>query len=148
MIEIISGLPDNVVASTATGRVTAAECETILLPIVARARKRHDRLRLYYELECRFPGAGWEDLDIAPLQLQPWERVALVTDVSWMRHTVKALRFLIPAEIRVYTTAQADEGRDWITEGLRKRRTVQPRADGRCWRRPDSRSSRRTPSRR
>ena len=126
MIEIISGLPDNVVAFTATGRVTAMECEAILLPVVAGARKRHDRLRLYYELECRFPGAAWEDLDIAPLQMQPWERVALVTDVSWVRHTVKALRFLIPAEIRVFSTAQANEGRGWITEGLRKRRTVQP----------------------
>jgi hypothetical protein len=128
VIEIISGLPDSVIAFTATGRVTGTECETILLPIVARARKRHDRLRLYYELECRFPGAGWEDLDIAPLQLQPWDRVALVTDVSWMRHTVKALRFLIPAEVRVFPTPQAEEGRSWIIEGLRKRRTVQPRA--------------------
>jgi hypothetical protein len=128
MIEIISGLPDSVVAFTATGRVTGAECETLLLPIVASARKRHERLRLYYEIECRFPGAGWEDLDIAPLQLQPWERVALVTDVSWMRHTVKALRFLIPAEVRVFATPQAEEGRAWITQGLRKRRTIQPRA--------------------
>src|SRR6185437_1501340 len=94
VIQIINGLPDNIVAFVATGRVTTAECDTILIPAVARARKRHDGLRLYYELECRFPGAAWEDLDIAPLQLQPWERVALVTDVSWVRHTVRALRFL------------------------------------------------------
>ena len=126
MIEIINGLPDNIVAFVATGRVTTSECDTILIPAVAQARKRHDRLRLYYELECRFPGAAWEDLDIAPLQLQPWERVALVTDVSWVRHTVKALRFLIPAEIRVYTTAQADEGRAWIAEGQRRRRSPEP----------------------
>ncbi|HEY1796585.1 MAG TPA: STAS/SEC14 domain-containing protein [Stellaceae bacterium] len=128
MIEIISGLPANVVAFTATGRVTGAECEAVLLPAVARARKRHEQLRLYYELECRFPGAAWEDLDIAPLQLQPWERVALVTDVSWVRHTVKALRFLIPAEIRVFPTAQAYEGRDWIAAGLRGRRPAAQRA--------------------
>ena len=125
MIEIIGGLPDNVVAFTATGRVTSADCDGVLLPAVARARKRHDKLRLYYELDCRFPGAAWEDLDIAPLQLQPWERVALITDVSWMRQTVKALRFLIPADIRVYPTAQADEGRDWVAEGARKRRSGQ-----------------------
>jgi hypothetical protein len=124
MIEIISGLPESVVAFTATGRVTEAECDAVLLPIVAKARKRHDRLRLYYELDCRFPGAGWEDLDIAPLQMQPWERVALVTDVSWMRHTVKALRFLIPADIRVYPTPQAEEGRAWVVDGLRQRRSA------------------------
>jgi hypothetical protein len=127
MIEIISGLPDSVVAFTVTSRVTGLECEAVLLPVVARARKRHDTLRLYYELECRFPGAAWEDLDIVPLQMQAWERVALVTDVSWMRHTVKALRFLIQAEIRVFPTVHADEGRAWISEGLRKRRSsLQP----------------------
>ena len=124
MIELIDGLPENVVAFVATGRVTGAECDAVLLPAVAKSRERHDRLRLYYELECRFPGAGWEDLDIVPLQLQPWERVALVTDVSWIRQTVKALRFLIRAEIRVFSTAQVDEGRDWIAEGGRQRRTA------------------------
>jgi hypothetical protein len=123
MIEIINGLPANVIGFTATGRVTGAECQSVLLPVVARARKRHDRLRLYYELECRFPGAAWEDLNIAPLQMQAWERVALVTDVSWVRHTVQALRFLIPAEIRVFPTLQAEEGRVWIAQGARKRRS-------------------------
>jgi hypothetical protein len=42
------------------------------------------------------------------------ERVAIVTDIGWVRLTVKALRFLIPSEIRVFPTIQADEGRAWI----------------------------------
>src|SRR5438874_13208071 len=42
------------------------------------------------------------------------ERVAIVTDIGWVRLTVKALRFLIPSEIRVFATVQADEGRAWI----------------------------------
>ena len=115
MIEIIDGLPDNVVGFVATGRVTSTECDEVLVPAVKKTKKRHDKLRLYYELECRFPGAAWEDLDMAPLRLQQWERVAVVTDVSWIRHTVKALRFLIPAEVRVFPTLQAEEGRDWVT---------------------------------
>jgi len=118
MIEIIEGFPDNVVGMVATGRVTVAECDSVLLPVVAEIRRRHDKLRLYFELDCRFPGAGWEDLDIAPLRLQPWERVALVTDVSWVRQTVKALRFLIPAEVQVFPTIRAEEGRKWVTAGL------------------------------
>jgi len=124
MIEIINGLPGNVVAFVATGRVTTADCDAVLLPAIAKARKRHDKLRLYYELECRYPGAAWEDLDIVPLRLQPWERVALVTDVSWVRHTVQALRFLIPAEVRVFSTAQAEDGRDWVAGVASKPRTA------------------------
>jgi len=39
----------------------------------------------------------------------------------WVRLSVKAVRFLIPSEIRVFPTVQAEEGRAWITArpGLR-----------------------------
>ncbi len=114
MIEIIDGLPDNVVGFVATGRITTTDCDTVLIPAMRRSLQHHEKLRLYYELGCRFPGAGWEDLDIESLRLQQWERVAVVTDVSWIRHTVKALRFLIPTDIRVFPTIQAEEGRDWV----------------------------------
>ena len=46
------------------------------------------------------------------------KRVAIVTDTGWVRHTVKAVRFLIPSEIRVFSTIEAEEGRAWITAPL------------------------------
>jgi hypothetical protein len=44
-----------------------------------------------------------------------WVRIAVVTDTGWIRHTINALRFLIPGDIRVFATVHAQEGRDWIT---------------------------------
>jgi hypothetical protein len=76
--------------------------------------KRHDKIRLYYELNSRFPGAAWDELDFGLEHASRCERVAIVTDIGWVRLTVKALRFLIPSEIRVFPTVQADEGRAWI----------------------------------
>ncbi|MBV9861709.1 MAG: STAS/SEC14 domain-containing protein [Alphaproteobacteria bacterium] len=116
MIEIIEGLPDNVVGIVATGRVTNRDCDEVLMPAMARSLQQHERLRLYYELCCRFPGAAWEDLKVGLECLPHWERVAVVTDVGWVRHTVNALRFLIPGEIRVFASAQATEGLAWITD--------------------------------
>jgi len=77
--------------------------------------KRHDKIRLYYELGSRFPGAGWDDLDLGIERTVRCERVAIVTDIAWVRLTVKAVRFLIPSEIRVFSTIEAEEGRTWIT---------------------------------
>ena len=114
MIQIIEGLPDNVVGIIAKGRVTNNDCDTILKPAMESTLKRHDKVRLYYEIGCRFPGAAWEDLRIGIEHIPQWERVAVVTDVGWVRHTVKALRFLIGSEIRVYTTSQAGDGLAWI----------------------------------
>jgi hypothetical protein len=58
--------------------------------------------------------AEWDELDLGLEHTSRCERVAIVTDIGWVRLTVKALRFLIPSEIRVFPTDQADEGRAWI----------------------------------
>jgi hypothetical protein len=115
MIQIIEGLPDNVVGIVATGRVTAEDCDKVLKPLMERSLKRHDKVRLYYEIGCRFPGAAWEDLRIGLEHIPQWERVAVVTDVGWVRHTVNALRFLIPGEVRVFTTGDAYQGCAWVS---------------------------------
>jgi hypothetical protein len=114
MIRVIDGLPDNIVGIVAQGRVTAADCDKILKPVMETSLKRHDQVRLYYEIGSRIPGAKWDDLRLGVGPLPQWERVAVVTDVGWVRHTVKALRFLIGSEIRVFTTSEAGDGLAWI----------------------------------
>jgi hypothetical protein len=115
MIEIIKKLPDNVVGIVATGRVTNEECNNVLRPAMEASLGRHDKIRLYYEIGSRFPGAGWDNLNIGARTLQQLERIAVVTDTGWVRQTVNALRFLIASEVRVYTRLNAEEGRTWIT---------------------------------
>ena len=119
MLEIIKGFPKNVVGIAVNGRVTKKDCDDVLMPAVRKSLKRHDKIRLYYELNSRFPGAAWDDLNVGIEHIPPCERVAIVTDVSWIRHMVKALRFLIPGEIQVFATVQAYEGRAWITAAPR-----------------------------
>jgi len=118
MIEVINELPDNVVGIIAKGRVTNEECDTVLKPAMERSLKRHGKIRLYYEVGSRFPGAGWDDLDVAIDHLPQWERIAIVTDTGWVRHTVNALRFLLASEVRVFTMLEAEEGRAWIASPL------------------------------
>ncbi|MGO9057741.1 MAG: STAS/SEC14 domain-containing protein [Candidatus Binataceae bacterium] len=47
--------------------------------------------------------------------LSRWERVAVVTDVDWIRHAVYVFRFLMPGEIRVFAVSEAAAAREWIT---------------------------------
>jgi hypothetical protein len=115
MIQIIDGLPDNVVGIIAKGRVTNNDCDEILRPAMENTLKRHDKVRLYYEIGCRFPGAAWENLRVGVEHIPQWERVAIVTDVGWVRQTVNALRFLIPGEVRVFTINEAYQGCAWIS---------------------------------
>ena len=114
MLELIDGLPGNVVGIAVSGRLTMQDCQDVLVPAMQKSLKRHEKIRLYYELNSRFPGAAWDELDLGLEHASRCERVAIVTDIGWVRLTVKALRFLIPSEIRVFPTVQADEGRAWI----------------------------------
>src|SRR6516164_1737346 len=114
MLELIEGLPRNVVGIAASGKVTMQDCQDVLVPAIKQSRKRHDKIRLYYELNSRFPGSAWDDLDLGLEHASCCERVAIVTDIGWIRLTVRAVRFLIPAKIRVFSTDQAEEGRAWI----------------------------------
>ncbi|MGH7488018.1 MAG: STAS/SEC14 domain-containing protein, partial [bacterium] len=68
MIEQLIAFPDNVVAFVGKGRVTKDDYETVLIPAVAQALKRHDKVRLYYEIAADFdgidPGAVWADFQV------------------------------------------------------------------------------------
>jgi hypothetical protein len=91
VIELIEGLPDNVVGIVAKGRVTKKDRGDVLIPAIEKALEWHHRLRLYYEIRARYPGAAWEEVGLGIGQQVPWERVAIVSDVAWIRHAVTAL---------------------------------------------------------
>lgn len=118
MIELIHGFPENVVAVVAKGHVTRQDYEQVLIPAVETALERRHKIRLYYDLGLQFagidPGAAWEDLKIGVEHLTQWERVAVVTDVEWIKLMVNAFRFLMPGHVRVFPAGQASEARAWI----------------------------------
>jgi SpoIIAA-like len=118
MIEILTDFPDNVVAASASGVVTRQDYQNILEPRIELTIKRHPKIRCYYELGSQFsgmqPGAMWEDFKIGVEYLLRWERVAVVTDIEWIRHTFNIFRFLMPGEIRLFATSEAAAAREWV----------------------------------
>ena len=120
MIQMLEGFPDGVVAAVATGRVTKRDYDEVLIPAVEAALGRRQKLRCYYELGQQFSGmdvgAVWEDFRLGIESLSRWERIAIVTDVEWIRLAIAMFRFLVSGEIRIFSTGQAAEARRWIVE--------------------------------
>ncbi|QBC31779.1 STAS/SEC14 domain-containing protein [Pandoraea sp. XY-2] len=121
MIEIVTDLPDGVAGFVAKGRVTRKDYEDVLIPAMETALKAHRKVRCYYELGPEFtgmdPAAAWEDFKLGIQHLSQWERVAVVSDVEWVRMALNVFRFLIPGEFRIFDAGQATQARQWITEG-------------------------------
>jgi hypothetical protein len=119
MIELIPDLPENVVGAEGVGEITARDYETVLIPAVESALSGNDKIRLLYVLGDRFDGisggAAWQDTKLGIEHLRAWERMAVVTDVDWIGHALKAVGWMIPAEIRVFPTSQRDDAEAWVT---------------------------------
>jgi len=98
--------------------VTKRDYQDILVPRIELTLKRHPKIHCDYELGREFSsmeaGAMWKDFKIGVKHLSRWERVAVVTDVDWIKHAVNVFRFL-PGEVRVFAVSEAAAAREWIT---------------------------------
>ncbi len=120
MIELLEGFPDNAVAISAKGKITRRDYETILIPKVKGSFAKRARIRVYYELGPEYTGfdagAVWEDFMLGVEHLRGWDRIAVVTDVEWIRMAIRAFQFLIVGEIRCFDMKRVGEARRWISE--------------------------------
>jgi hypothetical protein len=118
MIEKLSGFPDNVLAFVCRGRVTKADYDTVLVPAVLGALKTREKLRLYYQIDADFsgidPGAMWEDFKVGMEHLTRWERIALVSDIEWIKQMARLFSFMIPAATKTFPLAEAAQAKAWI----------------------------------
>lgn len=118
MIERLSGFPDNVCAFVCHGHVTREDYTTVLVPAVQAAFENHDKVRLYYETGPDFsgidPSAVWQDTAVGMSHFFDWERIAVVTDVDWIKKPFEFFTFLIPAQMKVFPSTQAEDARKWI----------------------------------
>lgn len=118
MIERMKGFRDDVLAFVCKGHVTKADYEDVLVPAVTQALARHDKINLYYETAADFtsidPGAVWADTKVGLAHLTCWRRIAVVTDIEWIKHTMRFFSFLMPAEMKIFPLAQAAQARNWI----------------------------------
>jgi hypothetical protein len=120
VIEKIENLPDNMLGFSAKGAVTAEDYESVIIPAVEALFSRQSKVRLLYHLGPDFSGveaaAMWDDAKIGLKHISGWERVAVVSDVEWVRAGVNVFGLVIPGHIRVFHNSEYSEAKRWLTE--------------------------------
>lgn len=118
MIKRLDGFPDNVCAFVCHGHVTRDDYKTVLVPAVEASLQSHGKLRLYYETAADFtgidPAAVWQDTTVGLSHFFRWEKIAVVTDVDWIKNVFHFFTFLMPAPMKVFPSTEAEKARQWI----------------------------------
>jgi SpoIIAA-like len=120
MIQVIEGLPEGVLAYQASGKVTADDYESTLIPAVEAASAGDDKIRFLLVFGADFEGyAADAALDDAKMGMHHWgdfERIAFVTDHSVERAAVKGFGFLMPGKVKVFPLGELDAAKMWVAE--------------------------------
>ncbi len=120
MIKLIPDMPPNVVAFTAAGQVTGEDYENVIIPLVDEKIDQYKKIRLLYHLGPDFKKftttALWDDAKIGFHHLRGFERVAVVSDVTWILTMAKGIGLTMPMEVRTFANDELDEAKTWISE--------------------------------
>ena len=118
MIEQLTEFPDDVLGFVWKGQVTRKEYDTVVLPAVAAALKKHQKVRIYYEVANDFTGAArgavWDDFAAGIDNFSRWGRIAVVTDAEGVAHAARLYSFILPCTVRSYPISETAAARAWI----------------------------------
>src|SRR5690348_10797481 len=112
------GMPPGIQALEAVGTVTASDYERVFAPMIEKAGRAGDPMRLLYAFGPGFqritPGALWADARLGAAYLRLLDGCAVVSDIGWIRASSRAIGTWMPCPLRVYDNDQRDDAVPWL----------------------------------
>jgi hypothetical protein len=122
MFRQMTDMPPGTAGFEAVGKVDDDDFEEVVAPVLRRQIEGGHKVRLLYLLGPRlreYEGdAAQEEFTFAARHATAYERVAVVSDESWLRPALRILSVLVPGKIRAFSVADLDEAKGWVAEGL------------------------------
>ncbi|MCP4381557.1 MAG: STAS/SEC14 domain-containing protein [Hyphomicrobiales bacterium] len=118
MFTPIEDLPNDVIGFLATGRITREDRKTVLEPIIGKALKQRDQLRLLYVVGSDFagyePSALLDDSVFGTRHFSDFERIAFLAEDGPYRRAADAMDGLIPASLKVMPVGSIERAKAWL----------------------------------
>ena len=118
MFTFIEGLPQNVLAIEATGKVTHEDYRDTLIPR-AEAMMGKGPIRMLYVIGKEFTGfevgAMWDDSMFGFRHWHDFSHIGVVTDLNWVRTSVHMFKPFFHCDIRLFSLSEVAAAKDWIT---------------------------------
>jgi hypothetical protein len=118
MLEKMNDVPGGIDAVKAVGKVSKADYEQVLEPLLEDARREGRQVRFLYQLGTDFDGfstgAAWEDAKVGLQYGGLFDACAIVTDLSWIKDATRFARFMMPCPVRVFGNDERGKAVDWL----------------------------------
>ena len=118
--QVLGGYPDDVVALLADGIITHDDYEKTLIPIVKNKIRIHGKIKLLYwcgeEFKGFSAGAMLDDAKFGLMHLGDFLKIAVVSDIEWVRQSIKLFAPFISAPIQVFHNSDIENANRWIIE--------------------------------
>jgi hypothetical protein len=121
MVETIADMPQGTIGFRSSGALTAEDYRDVMIPPLRAAVEGDQPVRLLFEVGEGFhetAGGAWEDiksgLELAVGHRSSWKRMALVSDLGWVNHSVKLFAWMSPGELRFFPSSELEDAKRWV----------------------------------
>ena len=122
MFRIIEGMPPDVLAIEATGKITHEDYHNTLIP-KAEAMMAKGPIRMLYVIGKQFAGfeleALWDDGKLGLKHWHDFSHIAVVADQPWLRAAVAVFTPFFHGDVRMFRLTELDTAKTWIEDRKR-----------------------------
>lgn len=102
-------------------KVSADDYKMILAPAIDKVLKENPKVRLLLKFHPDFSGyepeAIWQDLKFGLKHIDDFERIAIVSDKSWINHLTTFFGGFIPCSVSEFKLNELDNAKAWLNTG-------------------------------
>jgi hypothetical protein len=115
MIKEMSDMPSGVIGFESSGKIRAEDYRDVVLPALERAAAAGEVrfVIVMRDFDGMSGGALWQDLRVGVEHFRAWKRIALVTDIEWMKQMTLLFGWMTPGEVKIFPLARQAEAIEW-----------------------------------
>jgi hypothetical protein len=115
MISKLTDLPDGVIGFEVDGKLEGSDYTGLLVPAIEEAAGKGPvrAVVVIPSFDGMSGGAMKEDFKLGVHHLKALERMAVVTDLDWMRHFMSLFGWMVHGEMRVFPLSERADAITW-----------------------------------
>jgi hypothetical protein len=121
MLEPIEGMPPGTLGWRTGGKMEATDYTEVFVPAAREKIDAGEDLRMVFVISKDFGETGsalWQDIK-AEVELgighwKSWKRIAVVTDIEWLRKAFGAFAWMVPGEAKYFAEADLEAAKTWV----------------------------------